>query len=229
VIPTRSRRLERLFGDLGVIAHTLTGPGDPEALLADERVFTTGVSALRSQQFAAGRLCARWGLRALGSPEHSLVVGAGGQPSWPAGFCGSISHTKGLVVAVVARTEALGRRRIGVDAECLGRVRTELYRHVFTENEIATLAVTSRPERLASTVFSAKEALYKAQYPLTAAWVGFRDVSVEIDGDRGLAHPATDLEVLNTLRWPVSIGVDADDEHVVAAVVVEPAPLRRED
>ena len=227
MIPTRSQRLERLFGDLGVIAHTLVGPADPEALLADERVFATGVSPLRSQQFTAGRLCARWGLRALGATDRPLVVGAGGQPSWPAGYCGSISHTKGLVVAVVARTEALDHRRIGVDAECLGRVREELYRHVFTETEIAVLAATGRPERLASTVFSAKEALYKAQYPLTAAWVGFKDVSVEIDGERGLAHPATDLEVLNTLRWPVSIGVDADDEHVVAGVVVEPAPVAR--
>jgi 4'-phosphopantetheinyl transferase EntD len=225
VIPTRSRRIERLFGDLGVIAHTLAGPADPTALLADERVFTAGVSALRSQQFTAGRLCARWGLRALGVSDHALVVGAGGQPSWPEGICGSISHTKGLVVAVVAPTEGLGHRRIGVDAERLGRVGQHLHRHVFTDGEIATLAATSRPERLASTIFSAKEALYKAQYPLTAAWVGFRDVWVEIDGDRGLAHPATDLEVLNTLRWPASIGVEADDQHVVAGVVVEPVPV----
>ena len=223
MIPTRSRRIERLFGDLGVLAYTLSGPADPADLLAGEQAFAADVSTVRAQQFAAGRLCARRGLRALEMPDDPLVVGVGGQPSWPDGICGSISHTVGLAVAVVARTGALGVRRIGVDAERVGRVREALYRRVFTDSEIAVLATTSRPGRLASTVFSAKEALYKAQYPLTSAWVGFRDVSVEIQGERGLAHPTSDLEVLNRLQWPVSIGVEADDEFVVTGVVVEPA------
>jgi 4'-phosphopantetheinyl transferase EntD len=225
VIPSRSRSIERLFGDLGVIAHASAGPGDPCELLDAEREVTAGVSAVRAQQFAGGRLCARWGLRELGVADRPLVVGPGGQPDWPEGICGSISHTEGLIVAVVGHTDRLGRRRIGIDAERRGRVHEGLYRHLFTEAEISLLAADPEPDLLATMIFSAKEALYKAQYPLTSSWVGFGDVTVVIEGDRGLAHPVGDLEALRHLRWPVSVGLDVSDAIVVAGVVVEPEPV----
>jgi enterobactin synthetase component D len=191
----------------------------------DEQRAVANASAKRIRHFAAGRACARAGLRSLGRGDEPVMTGDNRQPVWPAGTEGSISHTDGLCVAVVALTEDLAGRRIGVDVEQRARVRPELYRKLFTTPEIEIIEGLPIGEQAdaATVAFSAKEAFYKAQYPITEAWVSFTDVRIERTHGGARAHRVTDLQALDAVQWPVSVGVDIRDRHVVTTVTVVPA------
>ena len=141
----------------------------------------------RQRDFLNGRVCARACLRVLGVPDQPLVVGERGLPIWPAGIGGSISHCDGLCVAIAARDTAL--RGIGIDAEARGRVRRDLEGLVLTAGERCAFAAQAdlEPGDWLTVVFSAKEAFYKAQFPVTQAFLGFQEVSVALgDGSFSL-------------------------------------------
>ncbi|HEY1319248.1 MAG TPA: 4'-phosphopantetheinyl transferase [Streptosporangiaceae bacterium] len=69
----------------------------------------------RRAEFAAGRLCARAALARLGVPAAPILPGPAGQPRWPAGVTGSITHCAGYRACAVARTTDVAA--IGIDAE----------------------------------------------------------------------------------------------------------------
>jgi 4'-phosphopantetheinyl transferase EntD len=69
----------------------------------------------RRAEFAAGRLCARAALARLGVPAAPILPGPAGQPRWPAGVTGSITHCAGYRACAVARTMDVAA--IGIDAE----------------------------------------------------------------------------------------------------------------
>lgn len=87
----------------------------------ESRAAAAGVHALegrvvarRQREYLAGRLAAHAALRALGA--DCTVVGRHGQaPRWPAGCCGSISHSDSLAAAIVA--PALRWRALGIDLQ----------------------------------------------------------------------------------------------------------------
>lgn len=197
-----------LLGD--VAAFEYWGSGDPAWLLDAERAETTSMGDNRRAEFAAGRQCARRAIGALagGPAVHSepLLSGDDRPPIWPAGFHGSISHTRGWCGAAVAPLQQLdhaGRRRMGIDGELVGRVHERLWRRLFTGPERTWLAGLADPTLACTVMFSLKEAFYKAQYPLTRAWVGFEDVQIEWTDDQPMLHPATDLAALDAVTWPV--------------------------
>jgi 4'-phosphopantetheinyl transferase EntD len=73
--------------------------------------------AVRRRQIAwiGGRLCAERSLQLLGLLSHSVPRGPGGEPIWPQGVAGSITHTELSAHAVVVRrTDGAG---IGIDSE----------------------------------------------------------------------------------------------------------------
>ena len=107
----------------------------------------------RQYEFLVGRRLAH---ELLGAPCGLL----GRAPVWPPGFTGSISHTRQLVVVVVAPM-SLQRRSIGIDIEslfCDASARAALAR-CFTPAERGLLRAVPDGELLG---FSAKEAAYKA-------------------------------------------------------------------
>lgn len=189
--------------DIAVSAHEWRGSGDPTLLLPEELAQTSSMGPGRLAEFAAGRVCARASIGALGEPEAALLSGEDRPPIWPATVHGSISHTRGYCAAVVARVSELKSSHIGLDAETVGRVHERLWRRLFTPPEIEYLQDLVDPEFQATVMFSVKEAYYKAQYPVTKAWVGFEDVRVEWT-DRGLRlFPVTELDALNAISWPI--------------------------
>lgn len=74
-------------------------------------------AASRQTEFLAGRYCAGIALGRLSpeSPRAVVGIGPGSAPIWPQGFVGSISHSKNLVSAVVARAQVADG--IGFDIE----------------------------------------------------------------------------------------------------------------
>lgn len=235
--PRSAPDLAALFTD--AVAFELEGAaleaGGDEGLWPEEEAQVTRAVPARRLQFAAGRRCARAGLLALGLVAGPIPSGPQRAPRWPDGSAGSISHTAGYAVAVVRRTVGAPRISIGVDAEQLGRVGDHLYSRLFTPPEEAWLARLAPPERdaAATAVFGAKEAYYKAQFPLTGAWVGFHDVrSHPVENPDGThagyrLEPHTDLAALDAVRWPCQARHVARGGVVVSAVellAATPAP-----
>ena len=164
----------------GVVAFEIRGGASPELLFPEERERMARAVEGRVREFAAGRACARAGLATLGFAPAPLLSGADRAPQWPSGVCGSISHTEGYCIAVVASTQRCAG--IGVDAELVGRVRADLWRTTMRPEEIEWLNGLDEPLRApsATILFGAKEAFYKCQHSLTRAWVGFDDVCVQL-------------------------------------------------
>jgi 4'-phosphopantetheinyl transferase EntD len=223
--PVPAPDIAALFDHGGVVAHELVGPGDESLLHPDEARRISRATERRRQEFAAGRMCARAGLEALGlATDRPLGMAEDRSPIWAEDVTGSISHTAGYCVAVVAPspTPASATVGLGIDAEQLGRVTENLHRIVFTPDERAWLSELPTAERAddATTLFSAKEAFYKAQHPLTRSWVGFQDVTAVRSATGLVLHPATDLDALHRVTWPQSVAVVRRGDIVVTAVEV---------
>jgi 4'-phosphopantetheinyl transferase EntD len=170
--------IERLFAER-VSASELRGQADPESLLPQERAASEGFGARRLAEFAAGRACARDALARIGIREFPLLRRPDRSPAWPPGIIGSITHTGSYSAAVVAAGPP--SRAIGIDAEIVSRVVEDLWSALLTvEEERGLMRVEPANRQLhAALAFSAKEAFFKAQWPLTSSWLEFQDVVVQ--------------------------------------------------
>jgi 4'-phosphopantetheinyl transferase EntD len=158
----------------------VTDPRGPLAnLYQTETDYIACAVAGRQCEFAAGRTAARDAMRQLGQPPCAIPAGSDRAPIWPAGLTGSISHTKSLCVAVVTRDAA----SIGIDLEEATPLDPQLIPTICTMDEQAQIAGADMALR-AKLVFSAKEAAYKAQYPLTKALFGFDHFAVALNLER---------------------------------------------
>jgi 4'-phosphopantetheinyl transferase EntD len=141
--------------------------------------------AERRREFGTVRHCARKALRQLGVPAVPILPDADRAPRWPVGVAGSMTHCEGYRAAVVARSGELCG--IGIDAEphdALPPAVLDLVLRVEERARLPELAGAYPGLHWDRIVFSAKEAVYKAWFPLTGRWLDFADVSiaVRIDG-----------------------------------------------
>ncbi len=120
---------------------------------------------------------AMWKLQeTLNSPASLGPVGRGdqGEPLWPPGWLGSISHSKELAVSVVGLEKDF--RGLGVDTELwLSPERSKrVRRRITSEQERAVALPVFGSEAYAVTaIFSAKESVYKAHFPALRRFFGF--------------------------------------------------------
>lgn len=164
-------------------------------LLPEEEQLTQAMAEARRREFALGRACAREALLRLGV-ERGPLLRDGRLPRWPAGVVGSLTHTEGFTAAAVASSDTL--RGIGIDAEQCDDLSERAAARICAAGEQERLASLVRPpedppvqwEKL---VFSAKEAFYKAYFPVARHFLGFKDVALDID-------PATHRFVARLLR-----------------------------
>ena len=90
-------------------------PGAAPGLFPAEQAALRTAGPRRRAEFAAGRSCARAALATLGVAAGPILPGPAGQPLWPAGVTGSITHCAGYQACAVARTTDVAA--IGIDAE----------------------------------------------------------------------------------------------------------------
>jgi 4'-phosphopantetheinyl transferase EntD len=175
---TVSADLARLF-PTGVVVAELRQAGDARLLLPAEAPFVRQAVPKRVQEFAAGRLCARRAMEQFGVTGFPLSVGADRQPLWPDGLIGSITHTAGYCAAAVAERERL--IALGVDSETVGDVTPDIWPTICGGSEAEWLRSLpgSSQDAAITLIFSAKEAFYKCQFPLTHEWLDFHDLIVE--------------------------------------------------
>lgn len=150
-----------------------------EALHPQELPFAAAMNEKRRREFQAGRACARRILAQLGYAEQGLAVGAHRQPLWPQGVVGSITHCGDFCAAVGAPSaEFVG---LGIDVEEDSPLDESLFDVVCTQRERGALNCLTLPLREAKLVFSIKESLFKALFPLLQRWIDFLDVELRLD------------------------------------------------
>lgn len=158
--------------------------GDAGDLLPEEQPYVEGVVASRRAAFTTARACARRALADLGLPPVAIPRGDEGQPVWPDGVAGSITHCDGYRAAAVARTEDVAS--VGIDAEPAGALRQGVLARIASPGErehLEALAGTRPDVAWDRLLFSAKESVYKAWWPLTGRWLGFEDAELAFGAD----------------------------------------------
>ena len=168
-------KLQRMIRGLGDawpegVAVAVVDPAEPCApLYPIEEAAVRRAVAGRVAEFTAGRQAARMALEALGHPPVAIPMAEDRAPVWPAGIVGSLSHSATACIAVAAHADRIAS--LGVDIEPYDPLPEDIVCEIGCEDEIAGIG----PDRrlAARQLFSAKEAAYKAQYPLTRTLFGF--------------------------------------------------------
>jgi 4'-phosphopantetheinyl transferase EntD len=147
----------------------------------DEEAVLGRVVDKRRREFRLGRHCARLALQRLGVPAGPILAGAQREPLWPAGVVGSISHSGTWCAAAVATASTTSA--LGIDVESDEALADELVGMIASPHERRALPLGDTAwERV---LFSAKESVYKAWFPLTRRWLDFDDVHVSLDPASG--------------------------------------------
>lgn len=205
---------------------------------ADVVLFPTEEAAVgravekRRREFATARACAREAFARLGLPASAVINGESGEPRWPAGVVGSITHCEGYRACAIARSTDVVT--IGIDAEPHAALPEHLLADIAGSRELAWLERRKRDtpnvhwDRL---LFSAKESVYKAWFPLAKRWLGFEDAIVAVDAAVAtftvqllVPGPRLDGRALTGFcgRWLVRGGL------VLTAIALPAAPARRD-
>jgi len=155
-------------------------PGEP--VFPGEEDLVANAVDVRRREFVTARRCAREALAKLGHAPTPIRSGPQREPQWPAGLVGSITHTTGFRAAAVAPRSVLAS--VGIDTEQNGRLPDGVEESITVPGEpemLAALARTYPVTHWGRLLFSAKESIYKAWYPLTGRWLGFEDARLTID------------------------------------------------
>ncbi len=158
------------------------GAAPPPLHPSEEGILGPQAVPARRTFFALGRAAARDALREFGIESVAIGRGSAGEPIWPSGVVGAISHSPEVAVAVVGRaTDYAG---LGIDVEELARGPTaRAARLVCRPSEMAWVDPESGTRRL-TMLFSAKEAVFKALFPIEQVWLGFADAELTWQADR---------------------------------------------
>jgi 4'-phosphopantetheinyl transferase EntD len=213
-------RCAESFGDV---------PEDLRGLFPAEAALVARAVASRRAEFATARGCARRALTALGEPPAPLLPGPRGAPLWPEGTVGSITHCPGYRGAAVARHGTAAS--VGIDAEPdapLPRGMLDVIAGPAERDALAALTRELPSLPWGRLLFSAKEAVYKAWFPLTGRPVDFADAEVLLRTDPGarttgtltarMLVPGPPGATLFRGRWAAAAGL------LLTSIVVPPLP-----
>lgn len=186
-------------------------------LSANEAAVLTKAVDTRRREFATARALAREGLeRFFGVRGFDLLNAKDRSPIWPTGIEGSISHSKSRAWVALVDSEF---GTIGIDGEERDELKRNLWHLTLLDEEVAyleTLDASIRGRR-ALALFSAKEALYKAQYPRSRSYMEFTALRVELV-EAGFLHCTFQRAVGPFAKGFVAHGRWSDENDLVTAV-----------
>jgi 4'-phosphopantetheinyl transferase EntD len=193
------------------VDHRLIADGDELALLPDEfGAFATSVIKVQRASGAA-RLVARKLLLELGQAAHAIPKSSSGMPVWPHGIVGSLAHDARVAVAAIAMQRDF--LSVGVDVEPAEPLDPDLLRLVATMTERATIHTDPCRGRV---LFSVKEAVYKAVYPLDGTFLDHHDVEVDLQAGVAVVRNG------RTVRFRYCVAT-----HIVALAFIPAPPATR--
>ncbi|MEU6784687.1 4'-phosphopantetheinyl transferase superfamily protein [Nonomuraea angiospora] len=205
---------------------------DHDAVLfpAEEEVISRSVES-RRKEFATARMCARTAMGLLGLPEQPILPGVRGEPQWPTGFVGSITHCAGYRGAVLSPgTDTI---TIGIDAEPNQPLSYGVLEAVSLAEErkaLSALAADYPDVAWDRLLFSAKESVYKAWFPLAKRWLDFEDAILTFNPVQGTFSArllVTGPQVEGRQLMGFSGTWKAQDGLIVTAIVKASGPATR--
>ncbi|WP_152364931.1 4'-phosphopantetheinyl transferase superfamily protein [Microlunatus speluncae] len=192
-------------------------PGDENGwLFGSELSAIQRANKKRRREFTIGRTCARRALGRLGRHPVAIGIGEMRQPIWPTGIVGSLTHCHKYCAAAVAPASCF--LSLGIDAEYIKGAPFGALAQVVSRADLVNRSEIG-PDVARLLVFSAKEALFKAWYPL-GGWLDFSEAAVHIipganwlsfDIDRS-ARMRLRIDAKFSGTWGIS------DSHVFAVV-----------
>lgn len=187
--------IEKLLPAGVAAAELFDDPVDLKPHPAEESLIARAVDK-RRKDFIGARHCARLALAQLGEPPVAILKGERGAPIWPKGIVGSLTHCAGYRGAALAYS--LQVRSIGIDAEPHGPLPEGVLDSVSLPQERAWLAAQAGDLHLDRLLFCAKEATYKAWFPLTGRWLGFEEahITFTVEHGDGRSHGTFHSELL---------------------------------
>lgn len=177
--------LERILPSGVVVASAFDDIADARPYPKEEASIDGAVEK-RRLEFVTARACAREALARLDLPSQAILSGSRGEPLWPEGVVGSITHCEGYRACALARATDLVT--IGVDAEVNEPLPKGVLGDIALPQEqhwIGSLARDTRGVNWDRLLFSIKESVYKAWFPLARRWLDFEDAVVAIDREGG--------------------------------------------
>lgn len=169
--------------------------------------------ARRRSEFVAGRSLARSLFEHLGLDPQPIPLRGDRLPEWPVGVVACISHTDTLVA--VAVTVAPQVRSVGLDIEMQDRANEDLAPQIMLPSESRI-----QGEREITDYFSAKEAVFKACFPLHHEYFNFTDIELHFVNQAFTARPRAQLCSAATVKsgrgYTSLIG-----DHVLSLFVVD--------
>lgn len=195
---------------------------DDAPLYPEERAVVARAVAKRRREFTAVRVCARRAMEKLGVAPAPILPGTRGAPGWPEGLLGSMTHCTGYCAAALVRAGDLAS--LGIDAEPHEALPEGVLDAVAAPGErerVRALSAAHPAVHWDRLLFSAKESVYKAWFPLTGRWLDFLEADVEIRPAAGSATsggfrasllvdgPLVDGRVVRAFdgRWTVGRGL----------------------
>ncbi|MBO0867253.1 MAG: 4'-phosphopantetheinyl transferase superfamily protein [Micromonosporaceae bacterium] len=200
---------------------------DPQqvTLFAEEESVVARAVPKRRREFATVRHCARIALGRLGVPPAPILPGQRGAPRWPDGTVGSMTHCTGYRTAAVALRRDL--ISIGVDAEPHEVLPADVLERVSLPAErlmLARLTATVPEVYWDRLLFSVKESVYKAWYPVTGRWLDFTEAEVTFEESESRFRVALLVPgpVLDGRQWQEFTGRYLVRHGLVATAVTLP-------
>ncbi|MDQ1722092.1 MAG: hypothetical protein QOI26_1826, partial [Pseudonocardiales bacterium] len=165
-------------------------------------------------------------LAELGVPPAPILPGARGAPAWPAGIVGSMTHCDGYRGAAVASEKHAAS--IGIDAEPHGPLPEGVLEAIARPEEhcwLAELAVSAPAVHWDRLLFSMKESVYKAWYPLTGSWLDFGGASITVEPAVGVFTAVLQVPgpVLNGHELTTFTGRFSTSDTLVLTAIAVPA------
>ncbi len=128
----------------------------------------------RRHEFFAGRVCAALAYKELtGKDLTELPINEDRSPRWPQGIAGSITHNEKFVVAELSADV----KSLGIDLATLGSVQKHLQQNICNNSDVTQVSGIDQ-DHLLTFIFSFKESLFKAVYPIVKEFFDFQAASV---------------------------------------------------
>ncbi len=183
--------------------------------------FSEYATPKRRLEFVAGRICAHEALAQLGI-DTPLRLDGDKHPIWPADSIGAITHSNGYAAAMVGRrTEIAG---IGIDTEkrIADETAEKIQSKILSDGEKEYGQRLEDFPRYLTTLFSAKESLYKALYPSVKQFFGFHDALITLADHNRFRFQLTKSLTPQFPEGYCGEGVYCQDEEFIhTAIVIE--------
>jgi 4'-phosphopantetheinyl transferase EntD len=219
-VTASARAIEALF-TVPVAVEIATHSDYFAPIATDEAPYAERMVERRRQEFAAGRACAHRALRRIDADTGPIRVAHRRDPVWPAGIIGSITHCEGFCAAVVTRGGAAAG--LGIDAETARPLDAETRDTILSPEEQAAMVRLPLPDGLWATAgFAAKEALFKAIYPVLVREIAFDEVVLDASAWPRLTPSAPQDPIIETVLRKLDLFGGMVDGVVIVAATLRP-------